>query len=537
MDQTNQNTPRFRIWEPTFLALAVVIGMVAGASLLPEKKETPIILKQQNFTIDDAESIADVIRYIDAKYVDEVHSDRLIEKAIQSILAELDPHSSYISPNELRDHDEKMRGNFEGIGIEFHMIDDTLAVMMVVEGGPAEKAGLVSGDKIVAVNDSLIAGKGIATEDLVSMLKGKKGSHVDLGIVRGLNDSLFHVRIQRGEIPIPSVLAGFMLNEYTGYIKVARFSANTYKEFMAYIEDMVENKGMKHLVLDLRENPGGYLNEAVNMLSQLFREKNKLLVYTEGNNSKRTEYKSTGKPFFEIGNVAVLINGSSASASEIVAGALQDHDRGVIIGQKSYGKGLVQEHYSLQNGGALRLTIARYYTPSGRLIQTPYVIRDGQDSTELEQPQPSDTSAYFTSNGREVLSEGGITPDIVVDEPEFWSKKGLHELYDPLVEYVFRKLESGFTVDANSVEELRDRFPTPETIVTEVKAHYKDRLSEDLMAMIDANANDVAFITQAMVASKMFGREAWYEVMQVRDPYIEKALSLIEEDRKVTLKL
>lgn len=532
----NKNINRYRVWEPTLLALAIVIGMLAGSHFLSGKKENPIILKQQNFTLDDAESIADVIRYIDVKYVDEVHSDRLIEKAIKSILSELDPHSSYISPAELKEHDEKMRGNFEGIGVEFHMIEDTMAILSVTDDGPAFRAGVEKGDKIVTVNDSLVAGVEIDSDDLVYMLKGEKGTFVRLGIARGRVDSLLQLKITRGEIPIPSVLASFMLNETTGYIKLARFSAKTYEEFMDALEYLVQDKKMQHLVLDLRDNPGGYLNEAVNILSQLFKDKGRLLVYTEGLHAKRMEYNSTGKPFFNVSNIAVLINGGSASASEIVAGAIQDHDRGIIIGKKSFGKGLVQEHYPLHNGGALRLTIARYYTPSGRLIQTPYVIRDGADTIPEKNLLARDTSTYYTLNGREVMSEGGIAPDISADGSLMWSDPVVNTLYGPLQEFVFRQIEAGNMPEAKDVTGLTKKFPGETTLAADVRSYFTGTLDNELLEVIDRHKDEIRRIVLGMTASFQFGKQAWYEVMYEEDPVIKTALSVIEEDRKVTLK-
>lgn len=533
------NEPKaYKVWEPLIISIAVVIGMMAGMDLIPGKPEAPMIVKQESdFTLDDAEAIADVIRYIEAKYVDPVHAERLIEGAIQSVLAELDPHSSYISPDELREHNEKMRGNFDGVGIEFHLVKDTVGVTSVLDDGPAYRAGVLVGDRIIAVDDSLVSGNNTSSQQLVDLLRGKKGSKIKLNIYRHSQDTMMDIKVARSEIPIFSVPAAFMLNENTGFIKITRFSANTYKEFMMSMEELIEKEGMKHLVLDLRDNPGGYLNEAVNILSQFFDEKGKLLVYTEGLKSKRADYKTTGKPFFELGNIVVLINEGSASASEIVAGALQDQDRAIILGQQSYGKGLVQEHYPLPNGGALRLTIARYFTPSGRLIQTPYFLKDGKDTIVNNTTIPHDTTTYFTMNGREVFSDGGISPDFTIESPDLWEDSRLNNLYSCILDYAFYQVNEEKYRAYTSLDTFNLEFPSADIIAEELKTHCQAELDQEQIRFITANKQKVSHLARAMIASFAFDKQAWYQVLSEDDDYINQAMTLISEDRKVTLKI
>ena len=316
--------------------------------------------------------LEELIRYIESRYVDEVNKDELVKEAIDNILYQLDPHSNYISAEQLKEVNEQLEGSFDGIGIEFVVVDDTVMVVAALSGGPAEGAGILSGDKIVQIEDSLTIGKNIDYEGVLTKLKGEKGSKIKLGVLRGLEKSIRKFTLTRDKISVHSVEVAYMLDDLTGYIKINRFSANTYDEFMKNLEKLVDEKGMKHLVIDLRQNPGGYMQEATNILSQLFKEKDKLLVYTKGKNVPRNDYKSTGRTFYDVENIAVLTDEGSASAS------------GVIIGRRSFGKGLVQEQYRLRDGSAIRLTVARYFTPSGRCIQKPYESREDYDEDMAE---------------------------------------------------------------------------------------------------------------------------------------------------------
>ena len=303
------NLKKLNIWLPVLFSLVLVTGMLIGTKMqsnpptvaaieVPKKEELPPSTLGQG-------KLEELIRYIEARYVDDVNKDELVKEAIDNILFQLDPHSSYISAKQLKQVNEQLEGSFDGIGIEFVVVDDTVMVVAAIAGGPAEKAGILSGDKIVMIEDSLTVGDNIDYEGILGKLKGERGSNINIGIRRGNDKDLIRFKLTRDRIPVNSVEVAYMLDEETGYIKINRFSANTYEEFMKTLEDLVDKKGMKHLVMDLRQNGGGYLQEATNILSQLFKEKDKLLVYTEGKNVTRSEYKSTGRNFYDVENIAV----------------------------------------------------------------------------------------------------------------------------------------------------------------------------------------------------------------------------------------
>lgn len=352
-------------------------------------------------------------------------------------------------------------------------------------------------------------------------------------IIRPGVDSLIHFSMIREEIPLESVEGAYMITKEVGYIRINRFSAKTYKEFMDELENLVQKEQMKDLIIDVRQNPGGYLKEAVNILSQLFDEKDQLLVYTEGKNAPRAEYHTTGKPFYPVSNIVVLVDDGSASASEIVAGALQDHDRGIIIGTETYGKGLVQEQYALSNGGALRLTVARYYTPSGRLIQKPYSNGDGVDG---DKQQEIDTIQYYTSTGRQVSGSGGITPDILV-KPDFdWDDKRYGQLYDDILEYAIHGYES--TTEYTSIDDLLKRFPAGTTVAQDMQRYYIGRGKHDYAidsVFIAEDYRHLRMMLMGMIGSSSFGDDSWFPIMNAGDPVVRKALEVIKDDRKTTL--
>ena len=310
-------------------------------------------------------------------YVDTVDSEKLVEDAIRGMLKELDPHSSYTTAKETKSLTEPLEGSFEGIGVQFNMAQDTLLVIQTVANGPSEKVGILAGDRIVAVNDTAIAGVKMSREEIMRRLRGKKGTKVNLSVVRrGISDTLTFV-VKRDKIPVKTVDASYMIRPETGYIRIGSFGANTYDEFMGCV-DSLKKHGMKDLIIDLQENGGGYLQSAVKIANELLL-KNDLIVYTEGRTAPRQEFRADGNGKLLDGKVVVLVNEYSASASEILSGAIQDQDRGQIVGRRSFGKGLVQRPISFPDGSMLRLTVAHYYTPSGRCIQKPYEKGDQQD--------------------------------------------------------------------------------------------------------------------------------------------------------------
>ena len=527
----SQSTPSgYKVWEPLLLAIVAVVGMVAGSKMT---------MRSEAFSQRPSGSgqISEIVRFIEEQYVDDIDSGELMEKAVKSILEELDPHSGYISPEEVREINEKMSGHFDGIGVQFHVLRDSVVVLFTNENGPAEKAGVRPHDRIVLADGIALTGAEFMSNEaeLISNLRGPKGSELEVKVVRHGVDSMLTFKIIRDKIKIESVVAGYMLDENTGYIKINRFASTTYREFMSTLERLSQSPKFEHLVIDLRENPGGYLKEAVNILSQLFEEKGELLVYTEGDHSKRMEYKTTGKPFYEVDNIAVLIDGGSASASEIIAGALQDHDRAVIVGTQSYGKGLVQEQFSLKNGGALRLTVARYYTPSGRCIQQPYetevALGAGKDST-------SDERVYKTSLGRVVEADGGIEPDIEVSPRFDWYGGTAYVTYDQMLDFMFYGFEDHY--DAEVHRDLKTYlvdFEVKQSLKADFIKYLDNQEVEVDIERLDADWERVSTMLQAMASSHRFGYEAWHKVVNINDPVVSKAMEVVEADLRATLKI
>ena len=407
---------------PLWLALAAIVGIAIGSfyGLQSSGNRLSITIKA------GANKLSNLLSGIDKQYVDSVDVNDLVEKAIPLILSELDPHSVYISSDDVELAEDDLRGSFSGVGIEFVIRNDTLRVQNVISGGPSERAGLLAGDKIVTVDDSVFTGEELTNEVAMHKLKGPQGTEVKLGVVRGIEGRKREFTVVRDRIETHSVTAAYMLDEGTGYVKIKNFGENTYEELIIALAQLSMD-GFSRLVIDLRGNTGGYLQSAVN-IAQQFLQRGSLIVYTEGLHYPRDEYRSNGRGSYVYMPLVVLIDEGSASASEILAGAIQDNDRGTIIGRRSFGKGLVQQPIPFTDGSLMRLTIARYYTPSGRCIQKPYVNgmdRDyeedmllryqhgeffSQDSIKHTGPE------YHTRIGRTVYGGGGITPDIFIPE-------------------------------------------------------------------------------------------------------------------------
>lgn len=369
-------------------------------------------------------------------YVDSVNENSLVESAIVKMLSQLDPHSTYSNPDEVKEMNEPLQGNFDGIGVQFQMMEDTLLVIQPVSGGPSEKVGILAGDRIIAVNDSAIAGVKLSTEDIMKRLRGPKGTKVDLTVLRREVRDLLHFTVKRDKIPLYSLDAAYMIEPGIGYIRVSRFAMTTGKEFLEAMQKL-QAKGMVDLILDLQGNGGGYLNAAIDLANE-FLGPRELIVYTEGRAEKRSNFFAKGNGHFQQGRLVLLVDEYSASASEIVAGAMQDWDRAVIVGRRSFGKGLVQRPIDLPDGSMIRLTVARYYTPSGRSIQKPYTksAKDGGNAVEVDFEQyRSDLIARYNNGelmhadsihfpdslkyttkrlGRTVYGGGGIMPDYFV---------------------------------------------------------------------------------------------------------------------------
>ena len=488
-------------------------------------------------------------------YVDSVDEESVVEEAIRAMLAELDPHSTYSTPEEVRKLNEPLQGNFEGIGVQFQMIEDTLLVIQPVGGGPSEKVGIVAGDRIVTVNDTLIAGVGMSTDEIMSRLRGPKGTVVRLGIVRRGIDGLLYFDVRRDKIPILSLDAAYIIQPHTGYIRVNRFAATTADEFVEAV-DRLKRQGMRDLILDLQGNGGGYLNAATDMANE-FLQQGDLMVYTEGRTAKRSEFKAKGNGRLRSGRVVVLVDEYSASAAEIVTGALQDWDRAVVVGRRTFGKGLVQRPIDLPDGSMIRLTVARYYTPAGRCIQKPYVKGSEADAeaddpltvyrSELYERYASgemmhadsihlpDSLKYQTRIvGRTVYGGGGIIPDIFVpvDTARYT---------DYHRQLAARSVMLNTTVayiEAHRAE-LQSLYPKFDDFL--LNFNIDDELLGDLRARADAA--DIAFdeaqylhslpliSTQlkALIARDLWDTDQYYQVMNTMDPVVSQALRVLND--------
>ncbi len=443
---------KFAILYPTLLALAVAGGILMGSTLF-----RPSVEGVKNTTpASGSRKLNYTFGLINSMYVDHVNWDTLAEALLPKIIGELDPHSVYVPASEMVDANYEIDGQFDGIGIVFNMATDTIIVNNVISGGPSDKAGIRNGDRIMTIDDSLVAGRKINQNDIVKRLRGKRGTKVNLGIQRDGIAALVPVTVERGVIPVKSLDAAFMITPQTGFVKISAFSRNTHDEFMSALSSLSED-GMKNLILDLRGNGGGILEQA-EMMANEFLDKGKDIVITDGLHQKRIEQKSDGKGRYQTLPLVVLIDEWSASASEIVAGAIQDNDRGTIIGRRSFGKGLVQQQFPLGDGSALRLTIARYYTPTGRSIQKPYThdtdayLHDLQRRYEhseffsADSIRFDDSLKYTTPGGRTVYGGGGIMPDIFIPLDTtgmtrfYLEVSGRNILYRYTIEYTDRHL-------------------------------------------------------------------------------------------------
>lgn len=539
MTESDQS-PKFNTRLPLLLAVTLAVGMFLGQKLPHYDRHFSLESSNnaQSGTLDE------ILRYVEAKYVDSVDTENLRAKAIEHLLEGLDPHSIYISPDELQAVEDDMSGAFEGVGIEFIILDDTIQVVAPLAGGPSEGAGILAGDKLVSINDTVIAGVKIENGKIYNKLRGPKGSKVKIGVLRGKEKTLRYFEVTRDVIPVKSVDAAYMLDERTGYIRVAHFNSNTYHEFMQQLTPLAEEKGMKSLVLDLRGNPGGYLEEATEILSQLFPE-GKLLVYTKGRVGQRKDYKSNGRARFDIQNVAVLIDEGSASASEIVAGAVQDWDRGWVIGRRSFGKGLVQEQYPLSNGGAMRLTVSRYYTPSGRCIQRDY--KHGQDydheaerrlkNGELSNAakiQQGDTTKYYTGQGRIVYGGGGITPDVFIPIDTSFSGAYFTSVRQQIPQFLSRWMENQnrSALPAN-LSDFDQNYTISDQMLEELAVYSEKQGVKRNPAEWVRCRSELKLQLKARLAKTLFGEEGLYKILNDDDPAVAKAIQVLKSGQPV----
>lgn len=493
---------------------------------------------------DNSLFINDIFSLIDEEYVDTVNMNDLQVKAITHVLESMDPHSEYIKPEVLDEVNESLQGSFHGIGVSFRIEKDTIAIINTIKGGPSEKVGIMAGDRIIYVGDSLIAGNKVTNKTAMSLLKGERGSKVDIKIKRRGVDELIDFTITRDVIPTYSVDVAYMIDEEIGFIKMTKFSATTHKEFVQAMKKL-KAEGMTKLILDLRGNTGGYLGEAVGVVDEMLADNN-LIVYTQGEHRDRSYIFSHHKGMWENNEVAVLIDEGSASASEIVAGALQDNDRGVIIGRRSFGKGLVQEQFDLGNDGAVRLTVARYYTPTGRCIQKPfngdkaeylleeYTRYESGEMFNIDSIHFADSLKYVTPGGKIVYGGGGIMPDIYValenDSTRYFFNKMANSSI--LFQYAFDYADSHRKdiMKYGDAKTFNEKFVFTDAMFNELMRRTEDKKIKGSDAD-KAKARELSEpLFKAYIARDVFGDDAFYLLYEPMDEILQKAISVLKSE-------
>lgn len=481
-------------------------------------------------------------------YVDSVSEDKVVEDALKGMLSQLDPHSVYTPAKEVQALTEPLEGKFEGIGVQYNMVEDTLVVVQPVSGGPSEKVGIMAGDRIILVNDSSIAGQKYSTEEIKRRLRGPKGSKVRLGIMRQGVKGMNYFTVIRDKIPVYSIDAKYMIDSTTGYVRITNFGANTYQEFKEAV-NMLKDKGMIDIVLDLQGNGGGYLQAAVQIANE-FLERGDLIVFTEGRAMPRMNYEADGNGMLRFGRVVVLIDTYTASASEIVAGAIQDNDRGLIIGRRSYGKGLVQRPIEFPDGSLIRLTTAHYYSPSGRCIQKPYEkgkkndydkdMQDRVDSGELTNPDSihfADSLKFTTlKQGRVVYGGGGIMPDEYVPLDTLQYTRLYRELLakscitQASLRYVDMNRKS-LNKQYKTFEQFRSQFQSDRSLIDMVLAEGKKNKIEYTDSMVEASLPMLKQVTKALIARNLWDMNEYFQCVNPSNHIYEKGVAIINDDR------
>lgn len=518
---------------PLILAIAVAIGIFIGGKL------NFIDSSNRLFSNNSKKAkLNRLIDYIDYDYVDEINTDSIVDVTVNGILENLDPHSVYIPREDMERVAENMKGDFVGIGVSFYPYRDSIAVIRTIEGGPSEKAGIKGGDRIVMANGDTLFGEKLNDGQMVKKLKGPINSIVNLKVYRKGEPQLLDIKVKRGNIPIKSVDAAYMLTEKLGYIKVNRFAESTYKEFKEGL-DKLKGLGATEIALDLRDNPGGFLGIAEEMIDE-FLEDDKLILFTKNKRGNRENSYATSKGDFEDNKIYVLINENSASASEIVAGALQDNDKGTIVGRRSYGKGLVQREMDLGDGSAVRLTVSRYYTPTGRSIQRPYKNGNNKDyydeyferldSGELLDPEKikvADSLKFTTPKGKVVYGGGGIIPDVFVpidnsmqnETLTFLKRRGF------ISYFVFEELEKDRSIyDGISRRNFIDSFEVGDDLIFAFQDYLNVRIESKITFV--AYHKEIKQYIKAALADQLYGNGAFEEVFNQQDIMIDEVIKL-----------
>lgn len=526
---------RLNVWLPLLFALVLALGMYLGSKLQTETANGPsIVLRNGGNKLDQ------ILKLVENRYVDSVDTEDLTDKTIAELLTQLDPYSAYIPAANYEEANQPLEGNFEGIGIEFYKLNDTILVVSALSGGPSEQVGLRGGDKIVTVDSVLVAGQNLSNEAIIKKLRGKKGSKVRVGIKRNGQKELMSFTITRDRIPIYSVDIAYLVAPAVGYIKINKFSATTADEFRQAFDKLSSSTPLKGLVLDLRGNPGGYLDAAIRLADE-FLPDGKLITYTEGRTQPRRDFSSSSSGLFETGKLVVLIDEGSASASEIVSGAIQDWDRGEVIGRRSFGKGLVQEQFDMRDGSAVRLTVSRYYTPSGRSIQKPYESGKSSDDflERLERGElfsadsihQNDSLQFRTASGRLVFGGGGIMPDVFVpaDSNKFSDYFNAINNTGTLIQfsYVYADQQRAQLERFKTAEAFVKGFQVDAALVQALMAYAKSEGIENKGEAYKKDLDTIRLYLKANIGRQLFSNEAFFPVIQQRDKTLIKALEVL----------
>jgi len=525
---------RYKILLPILLAIACAIGVILGGKLNFSTSK-PLFSSNPK-----KQKLNRLIDYIDYEYVDDVNTDSIVDITVNRILENLDPHSVYIPKAEYASVTENMQGDFVGIGVSFYNVNDTVVVIQALEGGPSEKIGIRGGDRILYADGTPLFNMDIPTDSLTKHLKGEINSRVTLKVKRKGTEDLLTFKVKRGRVPLKSVDAAYMLSSSLGYIKVNRFAETTYKEFRKALKKL-KKEGATQIALDLRDNPGGYLAEAIKIVDEVL-EDDKLILFTKNKSGAIEETYSRRKGLLEEGAIYVLINENSASASEVIAGALQDNDRGTIVGRRSYGKGLVQREMDLGDGSAVRLTIARYYTPTGRSIQKPY--NNGNDSYfkdymrrykngELNNEDSihvNDSLKYETPEGKIVYGGGGIIPDVFIPKNTNTERANIQLLlhHGFMNRFIFNVLEKNRSYYNNI---SREDFKTEVNITEEmIQDFIKFSAIQNIRLKVNKHKELLKQYLKAVMAQQLYGMNAFEKLLNIDDPAIEKVLELSKKN-------
>ncbi len=519
---------------PLMMALCVVIGILIGTFYANHFSGNRLSIINTS-----SNKLNNLMHIIDDQYVDTVNINTLVEKAMPQILAELDPHSVYISAKDVQTANDDLKGSFSGVGIEFTIRQDTIHVQNVIKNGPAERAGVIAGDKIVSVDDQPFVGKIVTTEEAMHRLKGPKDTKVKLGVIRYKEKKVRTFTVTRGEIPTKSITSTYMLDGETGYIKIKNFGQHTYTELLIALARLSQ-ENFNNLVIDLRGNTGGYLASAIQIANE-FLPKNRLIVYTQGRKSPRQEYRSDGRGSYQQIPLIILIDEGSASASEILAGAVQDNDRGTIIGRRSFGKGLVQQPIAFNDGSMVRLTIARYYSPSGRCIQKPYtsgadknyeedLISRYQHGEYFSQDSIKHTGpAYHTHIGRTVYGGGGITPDIFIPEDtlgitSYYKEASMTGL---ILQFAFTYTDDN-RIKLNNFKEMMELsdYLVKQNTVEKFAAYAEKNGLHRRNLMIKKSHSLLQRYINSRIIYNIFDEGAWTEYLNMDDPAVNAALEV-----------